>query len=49
MVKGGEYHWQFRAKELVHFAQAALRVEGGVFEVVYFKPLVGGDVVADHF
>jgi hypothetical protein len=40
---------QFRAKELVHLAQAALGVEGGVFKVVYFNAEVGGDVVADHF
>jgi hypothetical protein len=40
---------QFRAKELVHLAQAALGVEGGVFKVVYFNAKVGGDVVADHF
>jgi hypothetical protein len=28
---------QFRAKELVHLAQAALGVEGGVFKVVYLS------------
>jgi len=36
------------AEELVHFAEAALGIEGGVFEVFALKTEGGSDVVADH-
>ena len=37
------------AEKLMHSAEAAFGVEGGVFEVVDIDAEVGGDVVADHF